>query len=318
MLTPFKALVIGDFLLDTYITGKVKRISPEAPVPILQVEKEESRPGGAGNVAVNLVSLGGEVTAVGRIGNDREGEGLKKALAKEGVNVSGLIEEAGYATPVKKRLIASSQQILRVDREKIVPIKKEIEEQIVSQLTRWIGRVQVIAISDYAKGFVSPFLLKKIIEIGVQKKLPVIIDPKGSDFTKYRGATLLKPNLSEAYKAAKMDEEESLDVVAADILLRSEIETLLITRSDAGMSVFEKGGRFDFPVRMKKEVKDVTGAGDTVLAVICAAYANGLPISQAAELANIAAGIAIEHIGCARVTVSELTQRLAEIRTISF
>jgi len=299
-------------MLDTYMTGKVKRISPEAPVPVMNVEKVESRPGGAGNVCLGLISLGGIVTAMGRIGDDLDGEILKNALESESVNTSGLIVQKGYKTPVKKRLIASSQQILRVDMERVETLPEVYEKLFVHKFSSLLEDMQIVAISDYAKGFLSRTLLEEIIKEAHKKKIPVIVDPKGQDFSKYKGAYLIKPNLLEAYAAAKAADAEPLDKVAQILLSKSEADKLVITRSEAGITLFEKDGkRSDFPVH-SKEVKDVTGAGDTVLAMLSASIANGLEITPAVQLANIAAGIAIERIGCARISLSELAKRLLE------
>lgn len=306
---PFKALVLGDFMLDTYTTGRVKRISPEAPVPVMEVLKQESRPGGAGNVVLNLAKLSATVYAVGRIGKDKEGEELKELLSL--ADTSLLFIDPDYKTPVKNRLIADSQQLIRVDFETLTPLQKELEEAIIERLQTVIPQMDVVAISDYGKGFLSHRLIQSAIEIAKKGNIPSIVDPKGLDFTKYKGATVLKPNLSEAYAAAKCPPTSSLDEVAKQLKSLSEI--LLITRSEAGISIFHSDGeRSDFPVR-SKEVKDVTGAGDTVLSMICLGLANGLDIQVTAQLANIAAGLAIERLGCVQVTLSELAQRLLEI-----
>ena len=307
-----RVLVIGDFMLDTYTTGKVKRISPEAPVSVLHVQKEESRPGGAGNVVLNLVSLGAEVIAVGRIGYDVAGEQLRDALDREGVDTENIFLQKGYKTPVKNRLIADAQQILRVDLETVSSLSEELEEKVIEQLPLILDKVNIVAISDYGKGFLSRSLLKKIIQTAREKKIPVIVDPKGDDFSKYHGATVIKPNMTEAYAAAKLPLEETLENVSSNILSNCGVEMLLITRSEAGISLFNQmGHRVDFPVR-SKEVKDVTGAGDTVLAMISVALANDLDIRYAAQLANIAAGMAIERLGCARINLSEMAERLLE------
>lgn len=306
---PFKALVLGDFMLDTYTTGRVKRISPEAPVPVMEVLKQESRPGGAGNVVLNLTTLGATVFAVGRIGGDAEGNELKMHLSL--ADTSCLLVEPNYKTPVKNRLIADSQQLIRVDFETVSPLKVELEAILIDHLNELIPQVDVVAISDYGKGFLTNRLIQVAIEIARKAKIPSIVDPKGSDFTKYKGATVLKPNLSEAYTAAKCPSFASLDEVAKQ--LHSLAEILLITRSEAGISIFNvEGQRSDFPVR-SKEVKDVTGAGDTVLSMICLGLANGLDIQLAAQLANIAAGLSIERLGCVQITLSELAQRLLEV-----
>ena len=307
-LRPFTALVLGDFLLDTYTSGRVRRISPEAPVPVMEVLKQESHPGGAGNVVLNLVSLGATVFAVGRVGSDTEGATLKKLL--QAADTSALFVEMGYKTPVKNRLIADSQQLIRVDFETIAPLGAGLEETIIAQLKVLIPRVQVVAISDYGKGFLTDRLIAAALQIAKQARIPTIVDPKGFDFAKYKGATVLKPNLTEGYAAAKLPTTAPLEQVAD--ALRSLADVLLITRSESGISIFDAKGRSDFPVR-SKEVKDVTGAGDTVLAMICLGFANGLNIHLAAQLANIAAGIAIERLGCVQVSLSDLAQRLLEL-----
>ncbi|HEX2582878.1 MAG TPA: bifunctional ADP-heptose synthase, partial [Chlamydiales bacterium] len=254
---PFKALVVGDFMLDTYTTGRVKRISPEAPVPVMEVLNQESRPGGAGNVVLNLIALGAEVFAVGRLGADSAGEELKKRLRC--ANTAGLVLEPNYKTPVKNRFISDSQQLLRVDFETLSPLLPDCEEEVVAFVEKKLPFVHVMAISDYGKGFLTPRLLRRLIDLAKDQKIPILIDPKGIDFSKYRGATLLKPNLAEAYAAAKLPASASLDEVAQTLLVMTNVDLLLITRSEAGISLFERdGSRSDFPVH-SKEVKDVTG-----------------------------------------------------------
>jgi D-beta-D-heptose 7-phosphate kinase/D-beta-D-heptose 1-phosphate adenosyltransferase len=308
---PFFALVIGDFLLDTYTTGNVRRISPEAPVPVMEVASQESRPGGAGNAVLNLATLGGHVTALGRVGNDPAGFQLQRQLMQ--ANITGFVVEFGYQTPVKNRLISNSQQLIRIDFETVSPLPAEYEKTVIESLEQQIPTVQVVAISDYGKGFLTPTILAEAIRIAKKHRIPIIIDPKGSDFFKYRGATVLKPNLSEAYAAAKLPLTASLDQVAQILLQITDVDLLLITRSEEGISLFDRQGvRSDFPVRLK-EVKDVTGAGDTVLATICMALANRLDMETAVQLANISAGISIERLGCVQVTLSEIARRLVEL-----
>lgn len=312
-LQPFQILVLGDFLLDMYTTGKVRRISPEAPVPVMEVLSQESRPGGAGNVVLNLQSLGAKVFCAGRVGADVHGEQLKSLLSIENVDQSALVVETGYTTPVKNRLIADSQQLLRVDFETITPLDRHLEEELIEKIANIIPQVQVVALSDYGKGFLTHRLISIVIDMARSAHVPVIVDPKGTDFAKYKGATIIKPNLSEAYAAAKKSPSAPLHQVASEIFASSAIDLLLITRSEAGMSLFDKeGNQTDFPV-VSKEVKDVTGAGDTVLAVLCLAVANHLEMSSAVQLANIAAGIAIERLGCVQVTLSELAKRLLQV-----
>ena len=307
MVKPFTALVLGDFMLDTYTHGRVKRISPEAPVPILEITSQESRPGGAGNVVLNLIALGGTVHAIGRLGDDDAGRELRSFLEKANASHT-LLAEGNYHTAVKNRLVADSQQLLRLDREKISPLSADLEKTILQHLETAIPQVQVVAISDYGKGFLTPRIIARAIQIAKDARIPIIVDPKGSDFTKYKGATLIKPNLSEAYTAAKASPDASLDTVAKTLLEISQATLLLITRSEAGMSLFDnQGNRHDFPVRAK-QVKDVTGAGDTVLAVFCLGLANQMDIHETSHLANVAASISIERLGCVQITLDEIMQ----------
>lgn len=311
-LGPVKVLVIGDFMLDSYTTGRIFRISPEAPVLVLNAHNEESRPGGAGNVVLNMTSLGAQVVAVGRVGRDYAGEEIRTSLENEGVDVRGILFQSRYKTPVKNRFIADSQQVLRVDFETVTPLPSDLEHEIIQKLPDLMDDCQIVAISDYGKGFLTHALLGVVIEMAKIRHIPVIVDPKGVDFTKYRGATILKPNLTEAYAAAKLPLDVSLDEVSATILKTCGVDQLLITRSREGISLFNRMGvRTDFPVR-SKEVKDVTGAGDTVLSMLTFALANGLDIKFASQLANIAAGMVVERIGCARVSLSEMAERLME------
>ncbi len=302
--------VIGDYLCDTYTIGKVERISPEAPVSVLHVEREERRPGGAGNVLLNLISLGAQTIAIGRVGADSAGRGIIAALAEEGADVRGMVIEEGVPTPVKNRFIAGSQQLLRADFEKIIPLSPSCEQQIIEKLPQLLEKAEAIAISDYGKGFLSPSLLAEIISFGKQKKIPTIVDPKGDSFAKYQGATILKPNLQEAYMATLLPRATSLERVADKIFRETAVEFLMITRSEEGISLFSPSGeRWNFPTQAR-EVKDVTGAGDTVLAMLSIAAANGLDTQDGIQLANIAAGVAVERSTCAQVQLSDLIGHL--------
>lgn len=307
-----KILVAGDLMLDTYTIGKARRISPEAPVAVVQVLREDNRPGGAGNVILNLVSMGAQVVAVGRVGDDSAGEQLRKALMAEMVDVRGLVVQKNAATPVKNRVIAENQQIVRVDYEQITSIPELLEQQVVELLPELMQGVSLVAISDYGKGFLSRTLLSAIIENAKMRDIPIIADPKGTDFGKYSGTTVIKPNLSEAYAAAGLPLDSPLEHVADKVLQMVQAQMLMITRSEAGISIFHADGkRQDFSVKAR-EVKDVTGAGDTVLAMLACAMASGLSIEEAVQLSNVAAGLAIERFGCARISLSDLARRLLE------
>jgi len=312
-----KVLVIGDFMLDAYTFGKVSRISPEAPVPVLHVQSLKDLPGGAGNVALNLKALGADVFTIGRIGNDQNGIKLKTLLQDEGINTDGIFTQNHYKTSVKNRLIANSQQLLRIDTEELIPFDQRLEEKVLNFIKKKLQEIEVIAVSDYAKGFLSFSLLQKVIQLGNQASIPILVDPKGDDFTKYQGATLIKPNLKEAIISAKLGQDASLDAIGSSLIDHTKSQFLVITRSEEGLTLFnQQKERFDFPVQ-SKDVKDVTGAGDTVLATIAIAFASHLTLHEGLRLANIAAGIAVEHIGCARISLSDLAHRLFETDLIN-
>lgn len=311
-LNPIKALVIGDFMLDAYTIGKAKRISPEAPVAVVHVQQESYRPGGAGNVALNLISLGAQVVSIGRLGNDWAGAKLVQTLQDEKIHTDFLIQQEAYQTPVKNRIIAENQQIVRIDHEQLSHLPESIEQLIIDALPNLLKNVNVVALSDYGKGFLTPTLLQVLFKEACRLNIPVITDPKGQDFTKYQGTTVIKPNLMEAYAAANMPLQASLETVAQKILQMTQAELLMITRSEAGLSLFDaQGKQMNFPVQVR-QVKDVTGAGDTVLAMLTCAIANQLSHAEAAHLCNIAAGLAIEQLGCARITLNDLAHRLLE------
>jgi len=311
-LLPVKVMVIGDFLLDQYTMGKVLRLSPEAPVGVLKVDREKFLAGGAGNVVLNFVSLGVQAFPLGRFGNDTSGRELILCLTREGINVEGLLEHPGYQTPLKNRFLADSQQLLRVDRESIEPLTPALEEEAFKRALKIMEKIDIIAISDYRKGFLSRKLISNIINEARQRAIAVIVDPKGDDFTMYKGANIIKPNLTEAYLAAKLPKEAPLEQVADVLLTQTGVEYLVITKSEKGISLFDRERRrVDFPV-IAREVKDVTGAGDTVLSVLTLGVANQIDISMTAKLCNIAGGMAIERVGCVRLTLADLAARLLE------
>lgn len=319
LISSFKSLkkikvgVIGDLVVDSYVIGTITRISPEAPVPVLHAKEMKHIPGMAGNVALNLISLGAEVYLIGRTGEDRGGLDLMDYLNKEKIDTEGVIQQALYPTAIKQRVIASSQQLLRIDHEEVTPLSIEAEMAVTAYLKKIVDQLDVIAISDYKKGFLTHSLLKQILDIARERNIPVIVDPKGDDFSKYKGCTLIKPNLSEAYHAASHTKQTSLDQIGSILLEKVSSKYLLVTRSEEGMTLFSKeGGRKDFPVK-SQEVKDVTGAGDTVLAVMAYGFGNKLSVEESIELANTAASIAIQKIGCSRVTLSEILDKLLQI-----
>ena len=310
-----RVLVAGDFMVDHYTFGKSKRISPEAPVPVILVDREEDRAGGAGNVVLNLISLGMEVTALGMVGDDDAGRVLIDCLAKESVETKALYCQKGFHTPKKSRIIASNQQIVRIDYERVEALEEKLECKIISEIEALVSTQDVVAISDYAKGFLTEKILHEIIRAAKKHNVPVIADPKGTEFAKYAHATILKPNLSEALAAANLP-GKPLSEVAREIFKKVDVDVLMITRSEAGISLYYPDGTSeDHPVVQAKEIRDVTGAGDTVLAVLASAIANGLSLSDATSLSNIAATVAVERVGCARVTLPEIARRLIDLHS---
>jgi D-beta-D-heptose 7-phosphate kinase / D-beta-D-heptose 1-phosphate adenosyltransferase len=311
---PRRILLAGDFNIDTYVLGEVTRISPEAPVPILRVQKRYSRPGSAGNAALNLRALGMEVRAVGRIGADPRGQELSDLLMSEGVDPIGLLVQREWATPVKERMIAqsSNQQMMRVDYEEATPLSTELEQALIDRLDWFLEGIDLVAVSDYGKGALSPRLLQELIGRARSYSIPTIVDPKGRDFSRYAGATVIKPNQGEAYEAAGLGRESSLEKVAETILASVACDHLLVTCASEGAALFSRECEVrHFEVKIR-EVRDVTGAGDTVLAAVVAAVANQLSLEEGVRLGMVAAGLAVEHLGCAVVALPDLARRLFE------
>jgi len=302
------ALVIGDLMLDEYLWGRAERISPEAPVQVLDVTREEIRIGGAGNVANNLVALGCRVSVASVVGGDENGTILLHAFSGKGIDVSGVFEDPLRTTSRKTRVVAANQQIVRIDRESRDPIGTDYEQKIVGYLREQGERFNVILVSDYLKGVLTPSLLAAVIVFARERKIPVVVDPKGSDYAKYRGATLLTPNRKEAETASgiAIRDEEGLCRAGARLLDAADLTALVITRSEEGMSLFLRDGGVVHIPTFAREVFDVTGAGDTVLAVLGLALAGGVGFADAARLANFAAGIAVGKVGTSTVSPAEI------------
>jgi rfaE bifunctional protein kinase chain/domain len=307
-------LVVGDVMIDEFIWGTVSRISPEAPVPVVAVTRENLLLGGAANVVYNVHGLGGRVLLAGVIGNDRMGERIKELLAHEKIDQNGLIEEAGRPTSVKTRVVAHSQQVVRFDRECREPISSQSQEEILHYIDKHWDSVDGIIISDYGKGLLVPALMKFIMDKRKRDEKLVAVDPKTNNFALYRGATIVTPNRLEAEAAAGMliNDEDSLMKVGNALLERFASQAVLITRGEEGMVLFERTGAVVNVPTVAKEVYDVTGAGDTVISALTLALASGSNFSEAAVVANYAAGIVVGKVGTATVTPEELKKAIAE------
>jgi rfaE bifunctional protein kinase chain/domain len=304
----FKGLriaVVGDAILDKYVFGRVERISPEAPVPILEVEREEYRAGGAANVALNLKAIGvGDVALLGRVGADGEGERLKEILSSQGI-AHRLIEAKGIPTTLKTRLIGRAQQLLRVDRESKAPLAPDESRKLVEFLREF--KPNAVILSDYAKGVVNPVLAEELKKL----KIPTFVDPRPQNTTLYRGFTCITPNLKEfeQMKSHLGVKGESFEEDAQGVRERLNLERLVVTLSERGIALVEPSGVKYFPATAR-EVYDVTGAGDTVVATLCAAVSAGGDWESACVLANIAAGIVVGKLGTAVPTAREILERL--------
>jgi len=301
-------LIVGDVMLDEYVWGKVRRISPEAPVPVLDFTHRTRQPGGAANTAANVLSLGGRALLGGVVGADSQGTQLLDLLRAAGGDVQGLVVVEGRWTTTKTRLLAHSQQVVRVDYERPDPLPAASEDELLDWARRQIGRIDACVLSDYAKGVVSARLAERFIRLARENGKPVLVDPKGTNFAKYRGATLVKPNLHEVERFLNHEVKEEAALVEAGRRLLDVLEgsAVLITRGSEGMCLFRADAPLVHLPSTAQAVYDVTGAGDTVAGTLALAMAAGAALEPAARLANQAAGIVVGKVGTAQVTPEEL------------
>lgn len=307
-----KILVIGDIMLDKYIYGETSRISPEAPVPIVYVSKQTMLLGGAGNVAKNIIDLGGKVELLGVIGNDVDGENLKKILRENNIPLENIFVDNNRPTTVKMRIISQHQQIVRVDFENSDFLDKKIRQKLKDCLEEKINNCDCIIISDYGKGIINKDILFRIIQQAKKAKIPVIADPKLKHFFQYKRVTCITPNQHEAGQVLHLDlgNEKNLIRGGKKILKRLDCDSVLITRGEKGMTIFEKSGKIKHIPTMAKEVFDVTGAGDTVISTFAISLVSGANLYEAAYLANCAAGIVVGKLGTATVSPIELKRAI--------
>ncbi|MAO56746.1 MAG: bifunctional heptose 7-phosphate kinase/heptose 1-phosphate adenyltransferase [Rhodospirillaceae bacterium] len=311
-LTKAKIYCLGDVMLDTFVYGRVERISPEAPIPVLRVTDEVSMLGGAGNVVRNLSALGAETRFLSLVGDDDAGDTIRDLLAKE-PGVTGELKTApGRRTTIKTRFIAGTQQMLRADREPAQAAADDLQDEIAAEAEAAVRECPVVVLSDYGKGVLADAMLARVIKAATGAGATVIIDPKGTNYARYRGAGILTPNLSELAAATGLSVTTDDEVIAAARSLIGDLDlnAVIVTRSRDGMTIVPKEGAVSHLAAEAQEVFDVSGAGDTVVATLAAALGAGAPLDQAAALANLAAGIVVAKVGTAVAYAGDLIAEL--------
>jgi len=305
-----RIVVYGDVMLDEFVWGDVTRISPEAPVPVVEIRRESAHLGGAANVLSNLRALGVRSSLVGVVGQDRAGERVRAELRESGAldAEDNLVVDVSRPTTVKTRIIAHSQLVVRADRERRTPLDATVEERVVETLRRLLRDADALVVSDYDKGAVTPSALDEVLTAAEAAGVPVLIDPKIRNFDSYRPATLVTPNHHEALKVTNTEDDTDEGMARAARLIRERLgcRSVLITRGERGMMLLEEDGEPVYVPTAAREVFDVTGAGDTVIATLAASVAAGATLPEAAMLANHAAGIVVGKIGTATASADEL------------
>lgn len=303
-----RVLVLGDVMLDEFLWGTVGRISPEAPVPVVEVIRHSFHLGGAGNVAHNVRILGGEAVLAGVIGRDVAGDRVRETLEAAGVLSALAVADAARPTTVKTRIVAHHQQVVRADRERADDIPRALEDALLAQVTRVLPGCVALVLSDYQKGVVTPRLMRSVLERARRRRVPVLVDPKVRHFRLYRRVALVTPNQKEAEQATGIAIRTDRDLRAAGerILKMLGCGAVLVTRGEHGMSLFPAGGRAAHLPTAAREVFDVTGAGDTVIATVGLALGAGATLAEAAMLANHAAGVVVGKLGTATATPAEV------------
>jgi D-glycero-beta-D-manno-heptose-7-phosphate kinase len=309
-----RILVVGDIMMDQFLWGAVNRISPEAPVPVVKVEKETFLLGGAANVVNNLLGLKAQVLLAGVIGSDGMGRKLIRRLQGLGTSTEGIIIEEDRPTAIKTRIIAHHQQVVRVDREQVNPIRPESLKAILEMAKKNLPGISGIIVSDYGKGVVSKDLMVRLRSMAHKASLPILVDPKPHNIRWYEEVTIITPNHIEAGQALgkKIEKEEDLIWVGRQLLRRLKCESVLITRGKDGMTLFSRNRPYNHIPTVAKKVFDVTGAGDTVIASLMIALASGLNLVQACMTANYAAGIVVGEVGTAAIQAEDLRKVLLE------
>ncbi len=308
-----KIAIIGDLMLDCYFWGKVKRISPEAPVPVVEVDDEFVRFGGAANVAYNIVSLGGIPYPIGVIGDDQNGESFRKLLDDAGISHEGIIADKSRPTTAKTRVIASSQHVVRVDKESKENINKEIEDKVLEFFNSKLDEFDAVILEDYNKGVLTPRIIHEVIQASKSKNIIVTVDPKFNNFFDYKDVTVFKPNRKETEDAlgTRIDDQQKLKAAGEELLERLNAKYILLTLGEDGMALFESGvDEKKIPTKARK-VADVSGAGDTVISTLTLAMAAGADVSEAGYLANYAGGLVCEEVGIVPIETDLLFNTVA-------
>lgn len=311
-----RVLVIGDLMVDAYTWGKVNRISPEAPVPVVNVVKRESRLGGAGNVVLNIACLGAKPYVCSVIGDDSTGETLQEILQEAGLATAGIIIEKDRQTTVKERVIAGSQQLIRVDSETEEPISSSSSQSLLTQVKAWLPEVDVILFEDYDKGVLSARLIQEIIALASAHQIPTVVDPKKKNFFAYTGATLFKPNLHELKEGLGLDASatspNNIAKTVADFKASQSFTGLFVTMSERGVYMDFASDQIQIPAHIR-QIADVSGAGDTVISIAACALAAGGTAKQIAELANLGGGLVCESLGVVPIDVELLKREAGKI-----
>ena len=311
-----RVLVIGDLMVDAYTWGKVNRISPEAPVPVVNVIKRETRLGGAGNVVLNIASLGAKPYVCSVIGDDSTGNSLQGILEESGLSTAGIIVEKGRLTTIKERVIAGSQQLIRVDSETEAPISASSSQALLAQVKAWLPEVDVILFEDYDKGVLSQGLIQEIISLAKAHQIPTVVDPKKKNFFAYSGATLFKPNLNELRDGLGLEpaavKPEAIAKTVADFKAAQSFTGLFVTMSERGVYMDYAADQIQIPAHIR-QIADVSGAGDTVISIAACALAAGGSAKQIAELANLGGGLVCESLGVVPIDMELLKREASKI-----
>jgi D-beta-D-heptose 7-phosphate kinase/D-beta-D-heptose 1-phosphate adenosyltransferase len=309
-----RILVVGDIMLDEYIWGSVKRISPEAPVPVVAVHKNTKALGGAGNVAVNISGLSAKADLAGYVGMDHPGREILRILAKHRIGSAGIVVDRGRPTTTKTRVIAHNQQIVRVDREEKSSPDGHAQKALREKVRKAVREADGVVLSDYMKGALSRELVEDVIQAAGKKGAIVVVDPKRADFSFYKGCTLITPNKSEAEAALggrELEGDKEIHEGGMALLRACGAKAILVTRGEEGMSLVERGKKASFHIPAKaRQVFDVTGAGDTVIGTLAVALGSGASLRDASLLANIAAGVVVGEVGTAPITIDKLESAL--------